>query len=129
MTAPDRAALGRGAEDLAAAHLQAAGARIVLRNFRRRRGELDIVALHHDTLLVVEVRLRSSDEFGGSAASVDHRKQRRIASTTRQLLQLHRELARHPVRFDVIAISRRARDRAGDACEIEWIRHAFEMRG
>lgn len=130
MAAIDRAALGRAAEDLAADHLRASGALILLRNFRRRRGELDIVALHRNTLLVVEVRLRSRDDYGGSAASVDRMKQRRIAHATRQLLQQHRELAQHPVRFDVIAISRSSAARDGDSpYTIEWIRHAFEARG
>lgn len=134
--APDRAALGRAAEELAVQHLQAAGVEIVLRNYRRRHGELDIVALHRGTLLIVEVRMRSSEAFGGSAASVDARKQRRIASAARQLLQQRRDLARHPVRFDVVAIGparprREAMSQEAAVAEpphIEWIRHAFEVR-
>jgi len=128
----DRAALGRRAEDLAVQYLQAAGAEILLRNYRRRHGELDVVALHRGTLLIVEVRLRSSAAFGGSAASVDARKQRRIACAARQLLQQRRDLARHPVRFDVIALGpatdEPAASAAGAAPHIEWIRHAFALR-
>jgi len=136
----DRATLGRHAEDLAAQYLQAAGAQILLRNFRRRRGELDIVALHRGTLLIVEVRMRSSAAFGGGAASVDARKQQRIAGAARQLLQQRRDLSQLPVRFDVVAIG----PSGGASCAtdasaapaaplaappIEWIRHAFELRG
>lgn len=130
----DRAALGREAEQHAAAHLEAAGATILLRNFRRRRGELDLVALHRGVLLIVEVRLRSSDRHGGSAASVDGRKQRRLVHAARQLLQQRRDLARHPVRFDVIAISRRRP--STDDCDpgtagwkVDWLQHAFEAAG
>ena len=129
--APDRAALGRQAEELAAQHLRAAGAEILLRNYRRRHGELDIVALHRGTLLIIEVRLRSSAAFGGSAASVDARKQRRIACAARQLLQQRRDLARHPVRFDVIALGPAGNESPAAAASeprIEWIRHAFELR-
>jgi putative endonuclease len=140
--AVDRAVRGREAEDRAVACLQAAGAEILIRNYRRRSGELDIVALLDGTVLVVEVRLRCSNRFGGSAASVDRHKQRRIVSATRQLLQQRRELARYPVRFDVIAIggtpARANRALPGDGdmnaiatsdLELEWIRHAFEARG
>jgi len=136
----DRTTLGRRAEDLAAQYLQAAGAQILLRNYRRRRGELDIVALHRGTLLIVEVRMRSSAAFGGSAASVDARKQQRIAGAARQLLQQRPDLAQLPVRFDVVAIgpsggawcsaeASAARDAPLAAPPIEWIRHAFALRG
>lgn len=130
-TAPDRAALGRRAEELAAQHLQAAGAEILLRNYRRRRGELDIVALHGGTLLIVEVRMRSSLAFGGSAASVDTRKQQRMAHAARQLLQQRSELARYPVRFDVVAIGPASLAGGSDPTappRIDWIHHAFELR-
>ncbi len=132
---PDRAALGREAEQLAAAHLEAAGAEILLRNFRRRRGELDLVAMHRGVVLVVEVRLRSSDRHGGGAASVDRRKQRRIVNATQQLLQQRRDLARHPLRFDVIAVSPCPPDTAATASpastartswRLDWLKHAFD---
>ncbi|MBU3671673.1 MAG: YraN family protein [Sinobacteraceae bacterium] len=129
MTEPDfeptndiaRMALGRRAEQLAAQHLERHGAEIVLRNFRRRSGELDLVARWRDMLLIVEVRLRSNRDFGGSAASVDSGKQRKIIRTTRQLLQCHPALARWPLRFDVIAVEA---DPDGK-WQLEWIAHAF----
>ena len=136
MTHPDRGELGRSAEDLAVAHLEAAGAQVLLRNFRRRTGELDIVAQQGSTLLVVEVRLRSRADYGGAAASVDAIKQRRIIRTTEQLLQTHRDFARRPVRFDVVVVMptlggptspEAPTDRSG-AWQVEWIRHAFEAR-
>lgn len=67
----DRAAIGRSAEDIAADFLAAQGLAVVLRNYRRRGGELDIVAREGDVLVIAEVRTRSTDEFGGAAASVD----------------------------------------------------------
>lgn len=118
---PDRLALGRRAEDLVAAALVADGATLLLRNFRRRGGELDLVAREGNVLRVIEVRMRSGDEYGGGAASVDRAKQRRIARTTLLLLQRHRELARLPVRFDVAVVTPTA-----PAWRVDWIRHAFE---
>jgi len=113
---------GQRAEELAAQFLRAAGCEILLRNYRRRLGELDIIARVGDVLVVAEVRTRASDVWGGAAASVTRAKQRRIVRATSQLLQQRADLARLPVRFDVVVVS----DPYGAAPRIEWIRHAFE---
>jgi putative endonuclease len=112
---------GRRAEELAAEYLRAAGCEILQCNFRRRLGELDIVARQAGVLIVAEVRSRAGTAYGGAAASVDRRKQQRIVRAASQLLQQRRDLARLPVRFDVIVVS----DPEGAAPAIEWIRHAF----
>jgi putative endonuclease len=117
----DRIAAGRHAEDQVAAALEARGAQLLLRNFRRRCGELDLVAREGGTLVVVEVRMRSGETYGGGAASVDRTKQRRIVLTTLQLLQRRRDLAALPVRFDVAVVSPDP-----PSWRIEWIPHAFE---
>jgi len=113
---------GQRAEELAAQFLRAAGCEILLRNYRRRLGELDIIARVGDVLVVAEVRTRASDVWGGAAASVTRAKQRRIVRATSQLRQQRADLARLPVRFDVVVVS----DPYGTAPRIEWIRHAFE---
>ena len=69
---------GRAGEAAALAHLEQAGLQLVLRNFRCKRGEIDLVMLDGATLVLVEVRYRSSEQFGGAAASVTWRKQRRL---------------------------------------------------
>ena len=97
----------------------------MLRNFRRRRGEIDLVAEHRGVLIIVEIRLRGSDSHGGAAASVGRTKQQRIIHTAAQLLQLRPDLARLPVRFDVLAMQPRCLDAGGDDYSIDWIRHAF----
>jgi len=113
---------GQRAEELAAEFLRAQGCEILERNYRRRLGELDLVARERGVLVIAEVRTRASDEFGGAAASVDRRKQQRIARAASQLVQRRRDLARLPVRFDVLVVS----GLEGPAPRIEWIRHAFE---
>ncbi len=117
-----RAQSGGRAEDLAAQFLHDAGCEVLLRNYRRRAGELDIVARCAQVLVVAEVRTRASNAYGGAAASVTPAKQRRIVRAASQLLQQRRELARLPVRFDVIVVS----DPDTAQPRIEWIRHAFE---
>jgi putative endonuclease len=113
---------GRRAEELAADFLRAAGCEILERNYRRRLGELDIVARAGSVLVIAEVRTRASDEFGGAAASITRVKQQRITRAASQLLQRRSELARLPVRFDVLVVS----DPEGPAPSVEWIQHAFE---
>jgi putative endonuclease len=114
----DRQQIGREAEDRAAGALQAAGFDILLRNYRCRAGELDIVARRDSLLVIAEVRCRSRTDYGGGAASVTFRKQQRIVRASRHLLARHRALAQLPVRFDVLVV-------AGSGGEVEWLRAAF----
>ena len=116
-----RQRLGRTAEDAAAAYLMAHGHELILRNYRRRMGELDLIVRRGEVLAIVEVRTRSSEAYGGAAASIDAAKRRRIIRASRALLQQHAELARLHVRFDVIVVS----DAGAERPRIEWIQHAF----
>jgi putative endonuclease len=68
------------------------------------------------------VRLRADTRYGGGAASVDWRKQRRIQRATCHLLARQPALARRAIRFDVLDLAPDGRD----GYRIEWIRHAFE---
>ena len=116
-----RQRLGSQAEDAAATYLRAQGALILLRNYRCRCGELDIVAqLGNGELAIIEVRTRSSDTHGGAAASVDAGKRQRLIRAASRLLQQRRDLARWRIRFDVIVVA----DPWGEP-RIEWIKHAF----
>jgi putative endonuclease len=117
----DRQAVGRAAEDRAAEFLCARGLEILFRNFRCRFGELDIVARTGDGIVVIaEVRHRAPNRHGDAAATVDVHKQHRVTLATRLLLARHPRLARHPLRFDVLAID-------GDG-DIRWIPQAFDAR-
>ncbi len=117
-----RQRIGNRAEDAAAAYLRAQGALILLRNYRCRCGELDIVArLGDGELAIVEVRTRSSSAYGGAAASVGAGKRQRLIRAAGRLLQQRKDLARLRARFDVIVVS----DPCGEAPHIEWIKHAF----
>ncbi len=117
-----RAEVGAAAEAFAARWLAARGTELLLRNYRRRRGELDLVIREGSVLAIVEVRMRRDGRFGGAAASVDARKQRRITLAAAQLLQARPDLARLRVRFDVLALRPRT---DAEGFEVEWIRHAF----
>ena len=108
-------AAGGEAEDEAAAFLAAQGLQVLARNYRTRLGEIDLVAREGETLVFVEVRLRTDAAYGGALASITPRKVRRIVAAARQYLM---RLARTPpCRFDVIALQ-------GD--KPQWIRGAFD---
>jgi putative endonuclease len=113
--------IGQAAENIAADFLRAQGLDILERNYLRRMGELDIVARDRDVLVIAEVRTRSSDRYGGAAASVDPRKQQRLIRTASQLLQQRKDLAQLRVRFDVVVVS----EMEAGCGRVEWIRHAF----
>lgn len=117
-----RQRIGLRAEDAAAAHLRAHGVEVLLRNYRCRCGELDIVArVGEEELAIIEVRTRSSEAYGGAAASVDAAKRQRLVRAARRLLQQRRDLAQLRVRFDVMVVSQPD----ADVPRIEWIKHAF----
>jgi putative endonuclease len=116
--------LGRKAEADALAHLLAAGLQLIGRNYACRGGEIDLILREGGVLVIVEVRSKSRRDYGSAAASVDRRKQQRITLAARHLLARQPELARLPVRFDVVAI-----DPGGPtgAAAITWIRDAFRL--
>ncbi len=120
----DRQRLGRIAEDIAMSFLLAQGLEILLRNYRRRAGELDIIARQRESLVIVEVRTRSGTRFGGAAASVGRSKQRRLVRAAHQLLQQRRDLACLPARFDVIVVH----EPESANQRVQWIQHAFTAR-
>jgi len=124
--ADPRHARGRDCEVAAAEYLAQAGLQPVASNVGARCGELDLVMLERDgeddILVFVEVRYRRHAGFGGGAASVDARKQRKLARAAGLFLAAHPRYRDLPCRFDVIAAS-------GDAAtlELEWIRDAFRV--
>ena len=117
---------GDAAEDLALAHLQRHGLRLVQRNFKtpgRGGGEVDLIMREPDgTLVFVEVRQRASASRGGAAGSVTPLKQRRVVLAARHfLLRLGSE---PPCRFDVVLIEGGLNDAPAPA--IQWLRAAFD---
>ncbi len=105
---------GRLAEDRALAFLNTQGLVLIKRNFRSRRGEIDLIMRDADTLVFVEVRQRRSRHFGGAAASITAVKRARLWQCAQFFLQ------RYPsppaCRFDAVCI---------DGEVLTWLRHVF----
>lgn len=118
----DRNGAGQYWEDAASTYLKRQGIRTLMRRYRCRMGELDLVCTDETTLIVVEVRARSSRHVVSALASIDARKRRRIILATRHLLMRHPAWYNRPLRFDVIAID----DIDAPTPSFQWIANAFD---
>jgi putative endonuclease len=98
-----RVILGKIGEDLACRELESRGYAILARRYRRRAGELDIVARDGPTVVFVEVKAREGREFGNAADAVTSLKRRRMTRVALEYLVRHR-LTHCPCRFDVVSI-------------------------
>jgi putative endonuclease len=114
-----RAALGKAGEDLACRELERLGYAILARRYRRRGGELDIVAKDGETIVFVEVKARRGQGWGAGAEAVTPLKQRRMTRIALEYL-VRQRLTRHACRFDVVSI-----DVGPGEPAIEVFRNAF----
>lgn len=106
-------ARGREAEATAARYLARHGLHLVRRNFAVRGGEIDLICRDGPTLVFIEVRQRSRNDFGGAGASITATKRQRIILAARCYLSGQNECA---CRFDCVLI---------DGTQLEWIKDAF----
>jgi len=112
--------LGEATENAAFAWLQRQGLVGIEKNFRCRGGEIDLIMLHRDELVFVEVRLRSRTDFGSGAESVTPRKQQRIICAAHYFLAMHARWRNYPCRFDVVAAATTNQQR-----DWQWLQNAF----
>lgn len=120
----DRIRLGALGEEAAVRHLMVRGYRIIERNWRCRLGEIDIIAMDGEELVIVEVRTKSRISFGTGAESVNLRKQRKLRQLALAFIHQHEQilnLSEVNVRFDVISVMREE----GGRLRIDHIVHAF----
>lgn len=118
LRAEARARTGVDAEALAGRFLEARGLTIVARNFRVRRGEIDLIARDGDTLVFVEVRLRRSARFGGAAESITPAKRARLVAAAQVYLLGQR--GDPPCRFDAVLLD------GMDPARVDWRRNVIE---
>lgn len=93
---------GKYGEDLACRFLEGLNYEIIQRNYLIRGGEIDIVALDGDTTVIVEVKLRGSDEFGSAVESITASKLHSLVKTCK-FYALEKNI-RGGLRIDLIAI-------------------------
>jgi putative endonuclease len=95
--------LGRRGEDLAVEYLSERGLVVLSRNWRCREGELDVVATDGTTLVVCEVKTRSTAAFGDPAEYVTPAKLRHVRQATEAWLRRYR-VGWCRVRYDVVSV-------------------------
>lgn len=111
---------GRLGEELARNFLKKRGFRILESNYRCPEGEIDIIARHNDCLVFVEVRSKTSREFGSPEESVTQAKKRRMITTAQHYRQSHDKTL--PLwRIDFVAVEL---DKKGKPSRIELIENA-----
>ncbi len=118
------AVIGATAELYAEQFLQQQGLVTRTRNYRCKLGEIDLIMLEKNTkgntLVFVEVRLRTNKRFAPALETVDYRKQQKIIKTAMRFLQEQKLYDKIACRFDVIAL-----DQTGTAPPVQWIKNAF----
>lgn len=104
-------------ESKAAQYLRRQGLSIIERNYRSRRGEIDLIAKDGEYLVFAEVKYRRTDRKGTPEEAVDYRKQLKICRVADYYRMTHGVGEFTPVRYDVVACYED---------EIIWYRNAFE---
>lgn len=116
------AGTGQFGEGVARRYLQEQGYEILDTNYRKRFGEVDIVARYERTIVFVEVKTRHSSRYGSPLEAVDGRKQRQLSRIAQDYL-ITRQLESAAARFDVIAVTL---DHSNQPVTIDHIENAFE---
>jgi putative endonuclease len=100
---------GKRGEEFAVSYLRKQGFRIIDRNFRIRGGELDIIAIEkskltgQETLVFIEVKTRSSNQFGAPLEAIGYYKLRSLIKTAEFFKLTHRNLP-ELMRIDAVAV-------------------------
>lgn len=117
--------LGERGEKFAARHLRRQGYKILVRRFKTRAGEIDIICRQGNVLVFVEVKTRAHDRHGSPSEAVTLEKQKHISKVALDYLRL---LNHPPIhwRFDIVEVLLRPDARRPD--DIRIIQNAFDLR-
>ena len=96
--------VGKSGEDKACEYLQNLNYNIIARNFRRRGGEIDIIAKDREILVFIEVKTLPSGNIETLEHELNLRKQKRIIETSKRFLEINRQYNDSIIRFDVLVI-------------------------
>jgi len=111
-------------EQEAIKYLKRMGYKIIERNFKTKKGEIDVIAMDNDILSFIEVKTRKTDKFGLPCESVNLRKQHTMG-TVSLIYMAKKGMFNRPCRFDVVEVYM-----DGESVkEIRLIKDAFQFRG
>jgi len=117
-------ALGERGEKFAARYLRRHGYKILVRRFKSRAGEIDLVCRHKDWLVFVEVKTRKSDNYGAPSEAVTREKQKHMSKVAIEYLRLLDNPQIH-WRFDIVEVLMQEGARKPD--DIRLIQNAFDL--
>ena len=109
-------------EKIAGDFLRKRGYHILETNYRCPEGEIDIIARDKDCLVFVEVRSKTSTEFGSPEESITRGKIQRLVTATARYRQSHQNLP-SSYRIDIVAIEM---DRTGKPSRVDLIKNAVD---
>ncbi|MFH1208877.1 MAG: YraN family protein [Candidatus Omnitrophota bacterium] len=118
---PFRLSLGERGETAACRFLEAQGYEILEKNYKCKLGEIDAITRRQGRLAFVEIKTRTSAQFGTPQEAVDLRKQEKIFKVAQWYLK-EKKILKSPIAFDVVAILWRE----GQTPEIRLIADAFK---
>ena len=115
---------GKWGEEIAANFLQKRGYRIIFRNWRAERGDIDIVALHENCLVFVEVKSGSTELYGPPELRITNSKKRQLFKLASIFIQqaAQYKIQNDSYRFDVVVV-----DGYPNRYQIRNFEHAFFM--
>lgn len=95
--------IGKYGEDVVIPYLKKNQYQILVRNFRCKQGEIDVIAKEKEELVFIEVKARSSSLYGNPIDGVNRKKQKCLYRSAQYFLYKY-HLEKEAVRFDVIGI-------------------------
>ena len=113
--------IGKSGEEVAVNFLKENGYKILIRNYKTRLGEIDIIASDRDTFCFIEVKTRNSDRFGSGLEAISGFKQRQISKVALLFLK-DNNLLNKKARFDVVSVTY-----SNEGPKLDLIKNAFEL--
>lgn len=113
---------GFAAEKFACSYLVDQGLKLLMRNYRCKNGEIDLIMQEDDTIIFIEVRFRANTTYGSGSETVTKQKQYRIIKTALFYLKQKQLLEKNSCRFDVVSVTQHDLQPT-----LEWIKDAFQV--
>ena len=120
---PFRLSLGERGETAACRFLEAQGYKILEKNYKCKLGEIDVITRRQGRLAFVEIKTRTSTQFGTPQEAVNLQKQEKIFKVAQWYLK-EKKILKSPIAFDVVAILWKE----GQTPEMRLIADAFEKK-
>ncbi len=119
-SSPAHISAGNQAEHISEQLLINNGLTTIETNYRTRLGEIDLIMLDNNSLVFIEVRLRTN-QFVSAVETINLKKQQKIIKAAQFFLQNNKKFASCPCRFDVVALD------SLDITSANWIKDAFQL--